>query len=228
MRRGNFMPLPRAASGGSKPRPGCAGQGSNAGADDCTIRLENAHGTEFLEVLYRHHPWFGRVIGVHGVVAKSDGVYFRCAVDGCHADRWLEVPAWMFERPSCPGDLQLTAAPFVSLGALGELSALLDQALKTSTASSNAPVSGASRSSHDQIRGEADASDDGDEQRQARAAAWASADGPVRQRQAGGRRRTALAGAAGASTVGADGADGAVDPRPRRQDRSASSKGSRR
>ncbi len=53
-------------------------------------------------------------------------------MDGCHADPWLEVPAWMFERPSCPGDLQLTAAPFVSLGALGELSALLDQALKTS------------------------------------------------------------------------------------------------
>jgi hypothetical protein len=126
------------------------------------------------------------VIGVYGVVAKCDGVYFRCAVDGCHADRWLEVPAWMFERASCPGDLQLTAAPFVSLGALGELSALLDQALKTSKASSNAPLSGASRSSHDQIRGEADASDDGDEQRQAQAAAWASADGPVRQRQAGG------------------------------------------
>jgi hypothetical protein len=91
-----------------------------------------------------------------------DGVYFRCAADGGHADRWLEVPAWMFERASCPGDLQLTAAPFVSLGALGELSALLDRALKTSTASSNAPLSGAFRSSHDQIRGEAHANDEAD------------------------------------------------------------------
>jgi len=202
----------------------------HVGALRCTTRLGNAHGTEFQEVLYRYHPWFGREVGVHGIVAKCDGVYFRCAVAGGHGDRWLEVPAWMFERASCPGDLQLTAVPFVSLDALAELSALLDRALKTPTASSNVPLSGASRSSHDQIRGEARASDDGDggDQRQAQAAARASADGPVRQRQAGGRRRAALAGAAGASTLSADGADGTADSRPRRHGRSASSKGGRR
>ena len=157
-------------------------------------------------------------------MAKCDGMYFRCAVAGGQGDRWLEVPAWMFERASCPGDLELTAAPFVGLEALAELSGLLDRALKTFAASSNAPLSGASRSSHDQIRGEAHASDDGDggEQRQAQAAARASADGFVRQRQAAGRRRAALAGAAGASTISADGVDGAADPRPRRHGRSAS------
>lgn len=114
----------------------------------CTTRLENAHGIEFREVFYRYHPWFGRDVGIHGVVAKSGGVYFRCAVAGGQGDRWLEVPAWMFERASCPGGLELTAAPFVSLDALAELSALLDRAMKTSTSSSNAPLSGASRSSH--------------------------------------------------------------------------------
>jgi len=130
----------------------------------------------------------------------------------------------MFERGSCPGDLRLTAAPFVSLDALAELSALLDRSLKTFAASSNAPLFGASRSSHNQIRGEAHASDDGDggEQRQAQAAARASADGFVRQREARSRRRAALAGAAGASTISADGVDGAADPRPRRHGRSAS------
>lgn len=133
----------------------------------------------------------------------------------------------MFERASCPGDLEPTAAPFVGLEALAELSALIDRALKTPTASSNAPLSGALRSSHDQIRGEAHASDDGDggEQRQAQAAARASADGSFRQRQARSQRRAALAGVAGASTLGADGVDGAADPRPRRHGRSASSKG---
>ena len=33
-----FMPPPRLASAGSKPRPGCVGQGSNAGAVDCRSR----------------------------------------------------------------------------------------------------------------------------------------------------------------------------------------------
>jgi len=61
-------------------------------------------------------------------VAECDGEYFRCAVAGGHKDRWLEVPAWMFNRASCPGDLELSATPFASLDALVELSALLDRA----------------------------------------------------------------------------------------------------
>lgn len=68
----------------------------------------------------------------------------------------------MFERVSRSGNLQLKTTPFGSLDALGELSALLARALKTSTASSNAPLSSASRSSHDQIQGEAYASDYGE------------------------------------------------------------------
>ncbi len=60
--------------------------------------------------------WFGREIGVHGVVAKCDGVYFRCAMAGGHEDRWLEVPAWMFEQASCSGGLQ-RAAPSIKTAA---------------------------------------------------------------------------------------------------------------
>ena len=34
-----------------------------------------------------YHPWFGREVGVYGVVAKCDGMYFRGAVAGDRGDR---------------------------------------------------------------------------------------------------------------------------------------------
>ena len=68
----------------------------------------------------------------------------------------------MFERAACPDELSLTAEPFVTVGALSELSILLDLALKDLSASSNAPFSGASRTSHDQNWGEAHVTEDGD------------------------------------------------------------------
>lgn len=155
-----------------------------------TTRLENAHGTDFREVLIA----IIRGLAVRSAFTAACEVrrrVFPLRGGGGHGDCWLEVLAWMFERASCPRDLRLTAAPFVSQDALAGLFALLDRALKTSMASSNAPLSGASRSSHDQFRGEAHASGDGgdDERRQAQTAARTSADGSVRQRQAGVRPR---------------------------------------
>jgi hypothetical protein len=41
-------------------------------------------------------------------------VVFRCTLDGSQADRWLEVPAWMFDRTACPDAEPLTAQPFVA------------------------------------------------------------------------------------------------------------------
>jgi hypothetical protein len=92
-------------------------------------------------------------VAVHEAIEKTDGVVFRCTLSGCDADRWLEVPAWMFERASCPDFAFVTAAPFADMTALSALAGLLEQTLKDRKASSNAPLSGASRSSHDQIRG---------------------------------------------------------------------------
>jgi hypothetical protein len=40
---------------------------------------------------------------------KTDGVVFRRALDGSKADRFLEAPAWMFDRTACPEE------PFVSM-----------------------------------------------------------------------------------------------------------------
>ena len=90
-------------------------QGSNAGGGHCTTRFENAHRTVLREVLYRHHPWFGRRVCVHGAVDKAGYVVFRCTLDGSQADRWLEVPAWMFDRTACPDPGLLAAQPFVSI-----------------------------------------------------------------------------------------------------------------
>ena len=44
-------------------------------------------------------------------VDKAGGVVFRCTLDGSEADRWLEVPAWMFERAACLDVPPLATAP---------------------------------------------------------------------------------------------------------------------
>jgi hypothetical protein len=66
----------------------------------------------------------------------------------------------MFDRTACPEAEVLAARPFVSITALAALSALLDLALKDRTPSA-ALLSGASRTSHDQNRGETHVTADG-------------------------------------------------------------------
>jgi hypothetical protein len=156
-------------------------------------------------------------VAIHETVDKADGVVFRCTLSGSAADRWLEVPAWMFDRARCLDPSRLTASPFVSMDALSVLSDLLRQALKPPLSSSNAPHSGASRSSHDQNRGEAHdhakpgttASDAG---RTAKASAKRAfpADRPVRRRNA--HADAGMAGPAGGDAGYADRPDGAPDP----------------
>jgi hypothetical protein len=85
-------------------------------------------------------------VAIHEAVEKADGVVFRCTLSGSAADRWLEVPARMFDRAACPHPPRLTTSPFVSMDALSMLSDLLRRALKPPLSSSNAPHSGASKS----------------------------------------------------------------------------------
>jgi hypothetical protein len=40
-------------------------------------------------------------VAIHEAIDKADGVVFRCSLSGSGADRWLEVPAWMFDRARC-------------------------------------------------------------------------------------------------------------------------------
>jgi hypothetical protein len=46
-------------------------------------------------------------VAVHEAIRKAAGDVFRCALSESDADRWLEVPAWMFERMACPDQRHL-------------------------------------------------------------------------------------------------------------------------
>jgi hypothetical protein len=180
--------------------------------------------------LYRWHPWFELQVAIHEAIEKADGAVFRCTVSGCDADRWLEVPAWMFERAVCLDHDRLIAAPFIDMTALSALADLLRQALKDLAASLNTPLSGTSESSHDQNRREAHVSIDVSAvvnqhkgtSKVARASRTTAADRAVRRRTAerfGGC--TGVARTAGRDAGRTDQPDGAVDPGARsgKQDR---------
>ena len=140
-------PRARPPSAYGLPAPGAA-------VARCTTRFSNAHRTVCRELLYRLHPWFECDVFVHSAIDKADGGVFRCTLDGSEAGRWLEIPAWMFDRAACVTDVRSLTDPFVSLEALGALSALLDQVLKTDAPSSNARLRDAYGISRDQNRGE--------------------------------------------------------------------------
>jgi hypothetical protein len=197
-------------------------------APHCTTTFENAHRTVLREVLYRHHPWCGRRVCIHGAVHKDGFVVFRCTLEASQADRGLEVPAWMFDRTACP-DLGLFAAqPYVSIEALAALSALLDLALKDQTPSA-VLLSGASGASHDQNRGETHVTRDENlceriptQSTIAPAAPARSVrEQPVERRH----RRARMAGAAGGSAGSAHEPDDAADPRPCCDDSNAAREG---
>jgi hypothetical protein len=159
-----------------------------------------------------HCPFSGftdSIVPVHEAIEKADGVVFRCTLSGSGADRWLEVPAWMFERASCPDFAFVTAAPLVDMTALSALADLFEQTLKDRRASSNAH----------QIRGEVhdsanvsirrtgkDSSGEGTRRSApARVARRSAADGYVRRRTA--RRPDEYARVAGVAEGDASHAD---------------------
>src|ERR1700719_1090752 len=194
----------------------------------CTTTFENAHGTVLREVLYRHHPWCGRRVCIHGAVDKDGFVVFRCSLEASQADRGLEVPAWMFDRTAGPDPGLLAAQPYVSIEALAALSALLDLALKEQTPSA-VLLSGASGASHDQNRGETHVTRD--EKLRERiptqaTIAPAASDRSVRERPVERRhRRARMAGAAGGSAGSAHEPDDAGDSRPCCDDSNAAREG---
>src|SRR5438093_11349591 len=113
IRRRSFSPSSSALRQGRSAAAFCQSTSDpDAAAPRCTTRLENAHGTEFRELLYPWHPWFGLRVGVHEAIERSDGSVFRCSLSGSDADRWLEVPAWMFDRSACAGMRASSAAVF--------------------------------------------------------------------------------------------------------------------
>ena len=192
----------------------------------CTTRFSNAHRTVCRELLYRLHPWFECDVFVHSAIDKADGGVFRCTLDGSEAGRWLEIPAWMFDRAACVTDVRSLTDPFVSLEALGALSALLDQVLKTDAPSSNARLRDAYGISRDQNRGETHGREDGVSDRDsAQTAPRVTADGYVRK--PGRARRAGLARPAEGRAGGAARADDTPDPRACAGDSGANNGGGR-
>jgi hypothetical protein len=168
----------------------------------------------------------GLQVCVHEAVDKTDGAVFRCTLSGSEADRWLEVPAWMFDRTACADGVILCTSPFITVAALSALAGLLANVLRARPASSNAPLSGASGISRDQNRGEGHvrensvSQDAGAADRDnTRLAAQAGADGSCRKRPTQRcDRRADMAGTSGGNTTRADKSDVTADPGACRQE----------
>jgi hypothetical protein len=177
--------------------------------------------------VYRLHPWFGRNVFIHKAVDKPDGAVFRCTLDGSEVARWLEIPAWMFDRATCVAGVRFSADPSVSLEALNALSALLDQVLKADAPSSNTRLRGAFGVSRDQNQGEAHGTeDDGISNRESKqGASRRTADRFVRKPVSG--RHAQLARPAEGSAGSADHLDDAADLGARADHHDANNGGSR-
>ena len=99
----------------------------NVGERCCTTRRGNAHRTklpEEREVLYRWHPWAGCIVRVHEALEKVGGTILRCSRESGAGDRWLELPAWMFDRTRCTA-MQVSCEPVAEFAALAALQELL-------------------------------------------------------------------------------------------------------
>jgi hypothetical protein len=92
----------------------------------CTTEQQNTHKTEVRELLYPWHPWYGRLVHIHEVLAKEETV-FRCSLSGAFSGRSLEVPAWMFDR-SLSARWRTMSVPYVELASLRALARLVEEA----------------------------------------------------------------------------------------------------
>jgi hypothetical protein len=87
----SFSPSPLASRQGRSASGSCRSTNvPDVAVPYCTTKLENAHGTEFRELLYPWHPWFGLRVGVQARTrARSIFKFVRIARDGCV--RWVRI-----------------------------------------------------------------------------------------------------------------------------------------
>jgi len=107
-----------------RPGAGCGSPRLGVSARGCTSERRKTHVTEAAEVLYPWHPWFGRVVHIHGIIERGGERSFRCDLSEKRTARCMHIPAWMFDRAAC---LRVRGAdtPWVELTALVCLKALL-------------------------------------------------------------------------------------------------------
>jgi hypothetical protein len=209
----SFSPLSSAVWRGRSALGFCQNtNGLDAAFPHCTTRLENAHGTEFRELLYPWHPWTGLRVGIHEVIERPDGIAFRCDLNASEASRWLEIPAWMFDRSAC-AKVRLAAEPHTDLSALVMLVALLWDVRNARSAAPDAPASGVCLSG-DRNRREHHATP---EQTEVGTPLCAAANRPVLRERADDRRHAGLVRTTDGDPGDADHLDDASDPRSCRQ-----------
>ena len=165
-------------------------------------------------MLYPWHPWAGRAVHVHDVIAKAGWAAFRCSLSGVTSDRRLEVPVWMFDRAACQS-WQVGVTPVASVAALRALAALLHDAAGVRDGASQTPDSSATSSSQQAIPGDADAT--------STSTTTTRVVHPPQRRRSG--LGAALADIAGGGAGDADRTDDPPDPRPRRRRAAASPDG---
>src|SRR6202790_4518429 len=122
-------------------------------ASHCTTRRRNAHGIAEYELLYPWHPWAGCLVHIHEVVEKAGIEVFRCSLSGRASGRWLEIPAWMFDR-AARAAWRVGAAPYVDIAVLTALATLLQDVTSVSGAPSQLQDSAPALGSHDANRGD--------------------------------------------------------------------------
>src|SRR5258707_9849148 len=179
----------------------------------CTTRRRNAHGIAERELLYPWHPWAGCLVHIHEVVEKAGREIFRCSLSGRATGRWLEIPAWMFDR-AARAAWRVGAAPYVDIAVLTALATLLQDVTSVSGAPSQLRDSSAALGSQDANRGEVHA-----------APAYRSSPSSQQCTSVRSVLRPALRRGADAAMAGvarrdapyADEADGPPDLRPRRR-----------
>ena len=98
-------------------------------------------------------PWSGLRIGIHEAIERPGGVVFRCDLTASDANRWLEIPAWMFDRSAC-AEVRLAVEPHTNLSALVMLGALLRDVRNGRSTTSDAADSSVSPLPGDQNQGE--------------------------------------------------------------------------
>lgn len=184
------------------PGPAVGSRGCCVAGRCCTTRRRNAHGTDVRELLYPWHPWAGCHLHIHEAVERAGSDIFRCSKTGAMSDRWLEIPAWMFDRAVC-ALVRIGVAPQVDIGTLNALARLLRAAEPVSALS----ISRAASSPHDSHSGGLNAA-------QVHDVAARSVLQFARSRE---HAATTMANPARADTPDADVADRAPPARPRRR-----------
>src|ERR1700736_3510430 len=90
-------------------------------------------GSRSTSFFIRGIPWAGCLVHIHEVVEKAGREVFRCSLSGRASGRWLEIPAWMFDR-AARAAWRVGAAPYVEIAVLTALATLLQDVTSVSGA----------------------------------------------------------------------------------------------